>query len=128
MIAGMTVLPARLTRVAPAGGRTLAALPTCVKRPPLTMNEAFSSGARPSPVTRRAPSNTVAADAGVCAGAVTDHAAAIKARVETNHASFRMRNAPARRNCIKRRTAESVGEEIFWSPQPSALILERPLR
>src|SRR5215813_6608045 len=101
MIAGMTVLPARLTRLAPAGTRTLAALPTCVKRAPLTMNEAFSSGARPSPVMMRAASNSVTADAGVCAGAVADHAAAITATDGINHDSLRMTNTPCVRNCIR---------------------------
>ena len=59
MIAGITVLPARLTRVAPAGTFTLAAVPTCTKRPPVTTKEAFSIGARVSPTITRAPSKTV---------------------------------------------------------------------
>ena len=45
MIVGMTVLPARLTRVAPAGAFTSAARPTCVIRPPSTTIAAFSIGA-----------------------------------------------------------------------------------
>ena len=75
MIAGITVLPARFTRVAPAGTRTSAALPTCTKRAPLTTNEAFSIGARPSPTMTRAPSKTVTPVAGACPRAVTDQAA-----------------------------------------------------
>ena len=41
-IAGITVLPARLTRVAPAGALTLDAGPTCVMRSPVTTTLAFS--------------------------------------------------------------------------------------
>ena len=46
-----------------SGDADVAARPTCVNRPPLTMNEAFSIGARPSPTMTRAPSNTVTAGA-----------------------------------------------------------------
>src|SRR5687767_15126409 len=60
MIAGITVLPVRSTRRAPAGALTAVRGPTCVILPPSTTNAAFSMGARPSPTIRRAPSNTVA--------------------------------------------------------------------
>src|SRR5262245_3222913 len=75
MIAGITVLPARLTRIAPAGGRTSAARPTWTNFEPLTTNDAFSIGARPSPTITRAFSKTVTAADGVCPDAVSDHAA-----------------------------------------------------
>src|SRR5262245_61090222 len=75
MMAGITVLPARLTRVAPAGTRTSAARPTSPKRAPLTTNEAFSIGGRESPRMIRAPSNTVTPVAGACPKAVIDNAA-----------------------------------------------------
>src|SRR5438034_7152412 len=75
MIAGITVLPARFTRVAPAGTRTSAALPTCTKRAPFTTNDAFSIGVRPSPTMTRAPSKTATPVAGACPRAVTDAAA-----------------------------------------------------
>src|SRR5581483_9237848 len=58
MIAGMTVLPARLTLVAPAGARTPAAAPACVMRVPSTTMVAFSI-VLPSPTISLAPSNTV---------------------------------------------------------------------
>ena len=44
------------TRAAPAGARRPVAVPTCWKRPPFTMNDARSKGARPSPTITRAPS------------------------------------------------------------------------
>ena len=44
-IVGITVLPARLTRVAPAGTRTSAVRPTAVMRAPVTRKVAFSMGA-----------------------------------------------------------------------------------
>src|SRR5262249_32046584 len=72
MIIGITVLPARLIRFAPAGAFTAPARLTCVKRFPLTMNVAFSIGARPSPMMTRAPSNTVTA--GACAKIATAEA------------------------------------------------------
>src|SRR5712691_3969423 len=75
-IPGITVLPARFTRVAPAGTRTSAARPTAVKRLPVTMNVAFSIGARPSPTMTRAPSKAITpVVAGACASIATDHAA-----------------------------------------------------
>src|SRR3954470_5970604 len=96
MIAGITVLPARLTCVAPAGARTSAALPTCTNRAPLTRNEAFSIGARASPTMTRAPSNTVTPVGGACAKAVTADAAT------TNRARRVTRGiSPPRANCIR---------------------------
>ena len=59
MMAGITVLPARFTRVAPAGTRTSAARPICTKRAPLTTNDAFSIGVRALPMMILAPSKTV---------------------------------------------------------------------
>src|SRR4029453_9352649 len=56
---GITVLPARLTRVAPSGTRTLAAGPACTIRAPSTTKVAVSIGALPSPTIMRAPSNAV---------------------------------------------------------------------
>ena len=58
MIAGITVLPARLTRRAPAGTGTSPPRPTCMMRVPSTTNAAFSI-AVPSPTISGAPSNTV---------------------------------------------------------------------
>ena len=55
---GITVLPARLTRVAPAGTRTSAAPPACAILAPSTTSVAFSI-TRPSPTISRAPSNAV---------------------------------------------------------------------
>jgi hypothetical protein len=55
-IAGITVLPARLTRAAPAGAWIWPARPTCVKRPLLTTKAAPSIGAAAVPMIRRAPS------------------------------------------------------------------------
>ena len=76
IIAGMTVLPARSTRAAPAGTCTSPALPTWVKRPLSTMNAAFSMGALSSPTMSRAPSNTVTpVAAGACSGAGAEQAA-----------------------------------------------------
>src|SRR5262245_56766021 len=65
MIIGITVLPARLTRVAPAGTRMSAAGPTCAILAPSTTSVAFSI-TRPSPTINRAPSYAVTdwADAG----------------------------------------------------------------
>src|SRR5262245_33724265 len=77
MIAGITVLSTRLTRVAPGGTFTSAALPTCAKRAPLTMNDALSIGGRPSPTMMRAPSKTVTPAVGACPRAVTDPTATI---------------------------------------------------
>src|SRR5436190_198833 len=87
MIVGMTVLPARFTRVAPAGTRTSAARPTAVKRLPVTTKVALSMGARPSPTMRRAPSKTVTV--GACAR-IAAGAAAIAARTR----SFARRMSP----------------------------------
>src|SRR4051812_3240136 len=56
---GITVLPARLTRVAPDGTFTSAARPAATIRAPSTRSVAFSIGAAPSPTMRRAPSNAV---------------------------------------------------------------------
>ena len=56
----MTVLPVRSTRTAPAGTCSSPRRPTRVNCVFSTMNAEFSMGALPSPVMRRAPSNTVA--------------------------------------------------------------------
>ncbi len=58
MIIGITVLPARFTRVAPAGTRTSAAAPAWAIFAPSTTNVAFSI-TRPSPTISRAPSYAV---------------------------------------------------------------------
>src|SRR5215469_16100060 len=65
-IMGITVLPARLTRVPPAGTRTSAVGPTCAILVPSTTSVAFSI-TRPSPTINRAPSYAVTdcADAGI---------------------------------------------------------------
>src|SRR4029453_11767251 len=76
---GITVLPARFTRVAPAGTRTSLARPTAVKRLPVTTKVAFSIGARPSPTMTRAPSKTVTL---FCASVVSG-SAAIAARTRS---------------------------------------------
>ena len=60
MIAGITVLPARSTRVAPAGAVTLA--PACTILPPSTISVPFST-TLPSPTISRAPSYAVTAGA-----------------------------------------------------------------
>src|SRR5262245_47336783 len=125
MIAGMTVLPERLTRIAPAGTRTLAALPTCVMRAPLTMNDAFSSGARPSPVMMRPPSNTVTVDAGVCAGAVTDHTAAIRTIDRTDDEILRMR-APLRSATVSNRVVSLFASAILSSDRAGGLADDVP--
>src|SRR6185436_10308003 len=69
---GITVLPARLTRAAPAGTRTSAAVPTWAIFAPSTTTVAFSI-TRPSPTITRAPSYTVTlwADAGIASPART---------------------------------------------------------
>src|SRR5262245_31426617 len=69
MSIGITVLPARLTRAAPAGTRTSAAPPAWMILVPSRTSVAFSIGARPSPTMSRAPSNAVTPLAGACAWA-----------------------------------------------------------
>jgi Family of unknown function (DUF6152) len=56
---GMTDLPVRSTRAAPAGAATSPLFPTLVNLPP-SMTKAPSSMAVPSPVITLAPSNSVA--------------------------------------------------------------------
>src|SRR5262245_715981 len=119
MIAGMTVLPARLTRVAPAGTRPLAAVPTCVKRVPLTTNDAFSRGARPSPVVTGAPSKIGTVEAGVWAGAVTIHAATIKMLDGTNGKRVRMR-APLRGGTVSEVTLTPYNANTDTKPRTPA--------
>src|ERR1700686_4107721 len=63
MMAGMTVLPARSTRTAPAGICKAPCRPTWVNWLFSTTKAEFSMGALPSPVMRRAPSKTVTAGA-----------------------------------------------------------------
>src|ERR1700735_385788 len=53
---GMTVLPVRSTRTAPAGALTAPRTPTAVIRPFSTTNAPFSMGALASPMISRAPS------------------------------------------------------------------------
>ena len=67
---GITVLPARLTRAAPAGTRTSAAAPAWAIFAPSTTTVAFSI-TRPSPTISRAPSYAVTlwADAGIASPA-----------------------------------------------------------
>src|SRR5580704_17432070 len=67
---GITVLPEMSTRIAPGGTGTSPRRPIWVNRLFSTMKAEFSIGALPSPVMRRAPSNTVTgACTGACAGA-----------------------------------------------------------
>src|SRR5436309_2021422 len=73
-IAGITVLPVRSTRRAPAGTASAPLRPTAVMRLPSTTKAESSIGVPPSPVISRAPSNTVTA--GACAAAGDDAAAA----------------------------------------------------
>ena len=81
--AGITVLPARLTRVAPAGTCSWPCRPTAVNRLFWTMKTEFSMGALPSPVMSRAPSNTVTPlPAGVWVW--TEHAAAKNRQATTS--------------------------------------------
>src|SRR5215510_8820144 len=70
MSAGITVLPERSTRVAPAGGWRSPFFPTHVKVSPSTRNAELSIGALPSPTMRRAPSNHVARLGPRCASSV----------------------------------------------------------
>src|SRR5882672_411983 len=72
----MTVLPVRLTRIAPAGTCTSPRLPTRVNRLFSTMNAESSMGALPSPVISRAPSNTVTRLAPAWPVTCDEHAAA----------------------------------------------------
>ena len=65
MMAGMTVVPVRSTRFAPAGASSSAAGPSWTNRPPSTTKAAFSMGGLPSPTISPAPSNTTALEAGV---------------------------------------------------------------
>src|SRR5262249_47329399 len=95
---GITVLPARLTRVAPSGTRILAAGPACTIRAPSTTRVAVSIGALPSPPIMRAPSNAVT---GVCApaggaeparkprAAVAAKAAIFTRRIGPSHSAIR---------------------------------------
>ena len=76
IIVGMTVLPVRSTRAAPAGTRTSPLRPTCVNRLFSTMNAEFSMGALPSLVMSRAPSNTVTPVGGAWASARGEQAEA----------------------------------------------------
>src|SRR5215813_11890867 len=65
-LAGMTVLPVRLTRRAPGGTAIWPRRPTREKRFPSTMNAEFSIEALPSPVIKRAPSNIVTDEVPAC--------------------------------------------------------------
>src|ERR1044071_2670108 len=76
MSVGITVLPARFTRVAFAGTRTSAARPTAVIRFPVTTMVAFSIGARPVPSITPAPSKTL-----TVFGACANRAAVVAATV-----------------------------------------------
>src|SRR5262245_45278690 len=86
-IPGMTVLPVRLTRAAPAGAVTSPRRPTWVKRPPSTRNAESSIGALASPVMSRAPSNSVMV-AG-CATAGGEAIATTKPNATTSRAAER---------------------------------------
>src|SRR3989442_673155 len=75
--AGITVLPVKSTRLAPAGGRISPLRPTRVNRLFWTRNAAFSIGGPPSPEMRRAPSKRVAVRndvGGRCAAEGWNHA------------------------------------------------------
>src|SRR5262245_24998804 len=65
IIAGITVLPARSTRAAPAGALTSPCRPTEVMRPLSTTTALFSMTGLRSPGISRAPSNTTTRDVGV---------------------------------------------------------------
>src|SRR5437867_3674807 len=77
--AGITVLPVRLTRCAPAGMGISPRRPTRVNRLPSATNAEFSIGARPSPVMRRAPSKTVTSDVPACPFVWKEHGGQEKA-------------------------------------------------
>ena len=85
---------------AAVGSAASVRVPAGVKRALLTTNDAFSRGARQSPVMMRAPSNTVTVGAGVWAGAAADHTAAMIATNGTNNESLRMRNTSLRRGTV----------------------------
>src|SRR6185503_10506435 len=78
MIVGITVLPVRLTRFAPAGAFTSAARPTCAILPAFTTMVALSI-TRPSPTITRAPSKTMTE--GVCASSAADNAQKVRTRI-----------------------------------------------
>src|SRR5262245_49974451 len=82
MMAGITVLPSRSTRRAPAGSATSPLRPMRVIVPLSTRIAEFSIGGVPSPGIRRAPSNRVA-----CASAVVV-ANGIIATARTNRATL----------------------------------------
>jgi hypothetical protein len=79
----MTVLPARLTTVAPAGAFTPA--PTFVMRPLVTTIVPFSIGARPVPSTMRAPVKAIVPVAGTCASGAAYMNAAMRRAMGTRY-------------------------------------------
>src|ERR1700716_849614 len=80
MIIGITVLPARFTRVAPAGAWTSAARPACTILLPSTTSVPFSIGALSLPTISRAPSNTVTCALAGTANPATTPSATVEAR------------------------------------------------
>ena len=78
--AGITVLPVRSTRAAPAGACTSPLRPTRVNRAFSTRNAEFSIGAPPSPAISRAPSNSVTRRAGAWAAVSIEPAVQKKQR------------------------------------------------
>ena len=74
-MAGITVMPVRSTRVAPAGTSTSAAAPTARNWPLSTANVAFSMTS-PLPTMSRAPSYTVtvSGSSAACSGAGPEQA------------------------------------------------------
>src|SRR5579862_833305 len=78
IIAGMTVFPVKSTCAAPAGTCNWPRRPTRVNKLFSTRKAEFSIGALPSPVMRRAPSNTVTPAVLVWAAICQDKAAAKK--------------------------------------------------
>src|SRR5262245_36482260 len=74
-MAGITVLPARSIRVAPAGAAISPLRPMRVMVPRSARMALFSSTALPSPVIRRAPSNSMVCAVAGCAKALAASAA-----------------------------------------------------
>src|ERR1041385_717368 len=99
MSEGITVLPARLTCVAPAGTRTSAPRPTAVMRSPVTTKVAFSM-VRPSPTMTRAPSKTVVL---FCASRVSGSAA----RAARTRSCARCMGSSSGGNCIMAPSTEA---------------------
>src|SRR5262245_56913303 len=123
---GITVLPVRATRVAPAGTLTLAAGPTAMMRPSRTTIVALSIGARSVPSITRAPVNAFTPPC-ACAGTVTlvmDAAIAIAAARTENAA---MRCSFMGNNIVQMRREPTIGVVLAGSAAFLDLYATQPL-